>query len=665
MQRSYTHFIAFLIIISLVVPALKSNAQEQATQSTDLVFTLVFPERINGLTQSHKDKLENKVLRILTKNGIGSLGEFSPFIIVPSIEIYETSVAEGMRNIYITDAEFTLQIGQKSGEFFASYDKRIRGSGNNEKLAINNIITKIPTNSPDLGQFFQDAATEIKAYYEANCDKIISEAITLQHQEKFDEAILRLNTIPSYAESCYSKASAMIKDSYINSINEDCQKLLNIAQNAVALRHYEAAAYALAQIDPDATCYPESEAIKNEIKAVTQDFYDKIWEYADNRLDSYTEILKAKYAAMATVATGKYLNESENGGNDSGNSNQQTVVIANSGSNSVPYVRVISPLSRSGSSEAIVHDSQVSVYGIIDNVSLAEKLFVDGLETSWQPDGVFNRTIPLKSVRNKVEIKVEDKNGQKYSKTLEIVKQADENRPTFTSPDNSSSDDLKKIALVIGNNEYERSPLRNAVNDAESMSATLKGLGFKVNKVLNADYTTMKAKIHEFVNEAEGYNIAMFYYSGHGLEMEGANYLIPVDAKIETEQDIITQTIEADKITKPLELVNEGNLNIIILDACRSYPSGLAKSRSGNDGGLARMIPPSGMLIAFATAPGSTASDGSGSNGLYTGELVKQLQMPQRLEDIFMNTRNEVERKSNGRQRPWEEARLKGVYYLK
>jgi uncharacterized caspase-like protein len=111
-----------------------------------------------------------------------------------------------------------------------------------------------------------------------------------------------------------------------------------------------------------------------------------------------------------------------------------------------------------------------------------------------------------------------------------------------------------------------------------------------------------------------------------------------------------------------MEFANDEGLNMIILDACRNnpFPSG---KRGGT--GLARVNAPSGTLIAYATDPGAVASDGDGVNGLYTGELVKQLKISQRIEDIFMKTRNNVEKISGGRQRPWEEARLKGVFYLR
>ena len=116
-------------------------------------------------------------------------------------------------------------------------------------------------------------------------------------------------------------------------------------------------------------------------------------------------------------------------------------------------------------------------------------------------------------------------------------------------------------------------------------------------------------------------------------------------------------------VLRTMELTNDEGLNMIILDACRNNPFPTGRRSGGS--GLARVQAPSGTSNPFATDPGSVASDGDTDNGLYTGELVKQLRLSQRIEDIFMNTRNAVEQKSDGAQRPWEEARLKGVFYLK
>ncbi|MDW7691890.1 caspase family protein [Flammeovirgaceae bacterium SG7u.111] len=137
---------------------------------------------------------------------------------------------------------------------------------------------------------------------------------------------------------------------------------------------------------------------------------------------------------------------------------------------------------------------------------------------------------------------------------------------------------------------------------------------------------------------------------------------MPTGVNIQNKNDVDFECVSVSKIQRIMETSNAKRLNMIVLDACRNNPF-RSWSRSGETG-LADVAPPSGTLIAFATSPGSTASNGTGRNGLYTGEFINQLKKPQRIVDVFINTRVEVERKSGGRQSPWEFARLRGMYYL-
>jgi uncharacterized caspase-like protein len=195
------------------------------------------------------------------------------------------------------------------------------------------------------------------------------------------------------------------------------------------------------------------------------------------------------------------------------------------------------------------------------------------------------------------------------------------------------------------------------------MAAVLKEMNFEVITVADGSYEEMKTAIYTFGDRIQDADVSIFYYAGHGLEVDGTNYLVPVDANIQSALDVKLKTIPLTGIIRTMEFANDEGLNMIILDACRNNPFPTGKRSGGS--GLARVQAPSGTLIAYATDPGSTASDGDKSNGLYTGELVKQMKVSQRIEDIFMNTRNQVEHLSNGAQRPWEEARLKGVFFLK
>jgi hypothetical protein len=222
-----------------------------------------------------------------------------------------------------------------------------------------------------------------------------------------------------------------------------------------------------------------------------------------------------------------------------------------------------------------------------------------------------------------------------------------------------------KIALIIGNANYTKSAkLKNPINDANGIDSALTKIGFKVIKVLDADYNTMRKGLSEFSKLAKDADVALFYYAGHGLQVDGENYLIPIGANIETKEQVALEAISIELVIKTLEMTsNHQRLNVLVLDACRSNPFQTWSRSTG--GGLAQVNPPNGTLIAFATSPGSTAADGVNGHGLYTGELIKQLESHQRIEDVFINTRVAVEEQSKGRQSPWELARLRGKYYLK
>ena len=221
----------------------------------------------------------------------------------------------------------------------------------------------------------------------------------------------------------------------------------------------------------------------------------------------------------------------------------------------------------------------------------------------------------------------------------------------------------KRLALVIGNSAYDHAaPLKNPVNDAEAIGKVLEDLNFEVLLHKDLNYLEMNRVIGQFNRAIQDADITLVYFSGHGLQVGNHNYLVPVDAVFETEFQVKTKTVDAELILEALAYKEKEGLDIIILDACRNNP--LVTWRKGNDG-LTQLLPPSGALIAFATAPGAIAQDGKGKYGLYTQELIKQLQKPQRIEDVFINTRKKVEDQSNGSQRPWELMQLRGEYFLK
>ncbi|HKO63556.1 MAG TPA: caspase family protein [Pyrinomonadaceae bacterium] len=248
------------------------------------------------------------------------------------------------------------------------------------------------------------------------------------------------------------------------------------------------------------------------------------------------------------------------------------------------------------------------------------------------------------------------------SATIIAFAQVDPNRQLVQAgaPPVSSA---RRVALVIGNGAYTAAPgLKNPPNDARDMAAMLKTLGFEVSSGVNLNQREMKRLIREFGMKLKGGGSGLFYYAGHGVQSKGRNYLIPVDANIQSEAEVEDSGVDAALVLNFMDDAQNG-LNIVILDACRNNP--FARSfRSASDG-LAQVDAPTGTLIAYATAPGRVASDGVGQNGLYTSELLKQMQLRDvSITDMFMRVRGEVMKQTGNKQVPWEASSLVGSFYF-
>lgn len=222
-----------------------------------------------------------------------------------------------------------------------------------------------------------------------------------------------------------------------------------------------------------------------------------------------------------------------------------------------------------------------------------------------------------------------------------------------------------RLALVIGNSGYADRPLRNPGNDAADVAAALKDLGFELYErkpQLNLNRRSFNAALGGFVRQASGADLVVVYYSGHGLQASGDNYLVPTDARIDEERDIRTEGIRLADLLNDLEDAKVQR-TVVILDACRDNPfNSRAKSLKK---GLARIEPQGATLIAFATAEGLTADDGTGRHGVYTEALLQNLR-DRRLDvrDVLDETALAVGRASKG-QRPrvyGDTALFKGVY---
>ncbi|KAB2922062.1 MAG: caspase family protein, partial [Candidatus Contendobacter sp.] len=218
-----------------------------------------------------------------------------------------------------------------------------------------------------------------------------------------------------------------------------------------------------------------------------------------------------------------------------------------------------------------------------------------------------------------------------------------------------------RTALVIGNGAYGDAPLRNPVNDARDMAAKLRELGFQVIERFDADRQALRQALREFEQQLrQQRGVGLFYYAGHGVQLKGQNYLIPIGVDIRQEFEIPDEGVDADAVLRAMESAGNG-LNIVILDACRNNPF----ARSLGNRGLARMDGPVGTFIAYATAPGSISKDGTGRNSPYTQNLLAAMSIPGlSLEQVFKQVLVGVERETGGGQVPWVASSLRGEFYF-
>lgn len=222
---------------------------------------------------------------------------------------------------------------------------------------------------------------------------------------------------------------------------------------------------------------------------------------------------------------------------------------------------------------------------------------------------------------------------------------------------------LPRHALVIGNSRYASAPLGNPANDANAIAGVLRQTGFAVDLQLDSKKSAMESAIRGFASKlGKQPAVGLFYFAGHGMQLNWRNFLVPVDAVLNKADDVPQQAVDIAALLEGLTQA-KNPMNIIILDACRDNPFVSEIKTTGK--GLSQMDAPIGTLLAYATAPGNTASDGSGSNGLYTEHLLREMRTPQaRIEDVFKRVRLNVRRASAGLQIPWESTSLEDDFYF-
>ncbi len=220
----------------------------------------------------------------------------------------------------------------------------------------------------------------------------------------------------------------------------------------------------------------------------------------------------------------------------------------------------------------------------------------------------------------------------------------------------------KRVALVIGNGAYAASPLRNPVNDARDVARALSALGFEVIARENASRTEMLRAVVDFGDRLAGGGVGLFYFSGHGIQVGGKNFMVPIGADMRSERYVSVDAVDVDTVLAQMDAA-KNRLNIVILDACRDNPFG-SRFR-GVTRGLAPIDAPAGTLIAYATAPGRFARDGEGRNGVYTGALLTAVREPGlKLEDVFKRVTGTVRRQTGGEQVPWVASSVEGDFFF-
>ncbi|MEM6843664.1 MAG: caspase family protein [Bacteroidota bacterium] len=348
----------------------------------------------------------------------------------------------------------------------------------------------------------------------------------------------------------------------------------------------------------------------------------------------------------------------------SGSSNQSTVAVqekaaplntsptttTTGGAGDKPIITITEPTLTRGFKQIAVQNIRIA--GKATDRDGIQEVLINNQPAWLRPDGQFSLEAPLHLGDNEFAIVATDRYQQSTTSTFSIRREA--------------AAQEKRLALVIGNSAYQQGgQLRNPINDANAMKSTLEGLGFTVMKYENLQQNEIKRAIDDFGQQLKNYDVGLFFYAGHGVQVNGSNYLIPIDAQLASAYDVEYDCVRADRVLAKMEGANS-RTNIVMLDACRDNPFERSWTRGTQGNGLAFMSAPRGSLVAYATAPGQTASDGGGEHGIYTEALLNHLTTPNlTIEQVFKRVRATVSQKSEGKQIPWESTSLTGDFYFK
>ena len=225
-----------------------------------------------------------------------------------------------------------------------------------------------------------------------------------------------------------------------------------------------------------------------------------------------------------------------------------------------------------------------------------------------------------------------------------------------------------RIALVVGASAYQHaSHLANTLNDAQEVAGKLKHLGFEVETVMDPDRQQFEVAVRRLGQRARGADAALFFYAGHALELNGRNWLIPVQANLQTERDLRFEALDLSDVIDQIE--GQARVSLVILDACRNNPFRRflgGDSRAGDvGGGLAPQRAATGTLIVYSTALGEVAADGNGPHSPFTAALLRHIETPGiEVRQLIAEVRRDVRQATSGQQIPWESSALEGEFFL-
>jgi len=300
------------IIFTLIVFLISSALFAQTTNEIGkIALSVVMPENVDGLTDSHLSKLQTKISQIVTISGLGASGYNNNFVIYPKFAIYESNIVEGgMQNITVITADLSLFIKQVDNNIlFASISKPLKGSGSTKELAIANAISKITTNEPDFKTFIEKGKLKIISYYETKCVDIIKKSDTYIKMQQYEEALGILMTVPEEVSSCYDKIQEKAIETYKAYQNQRCSELIQKAKTTLAGNDYVGALDILSEIDPSATCFNEAQTIAKSAEKKVDAEEKKQWDFQMKQYSDNVSLEKQRIQAIKEIAVSYYKSQ--------------------------------------------------------------------------------------------------------------------------------------------------------------------------------------------------------------------------------------------------------------------------------------------------------------------------------------------------------------------